>query len=83
MTSVVATGLFLHIIWVQLVEVDDPAKPHAFVSLPLQSRVILEGPPKPHAFVTLPLQSRIIIFIIIIKNNHNKSLRLLSFVTLI
>ena len=68
--SVVATGLFLHILYVQLVEGEAASKypwltPQFFGDLfqTLFNRNFnslewsLNSPPKPHAFVSLPLQS--------------------------
>ena len=68
--SVVATGLFLYILYVQLVEGNATARypwltPQFFSDLfqTLFNRNYnslewsLNSPPKPHAFVTLPLQS--------------------------
>ena len=68
--SVVATGLFLHILYIQLVEGNATSKypwltPQFFSDLfqTLFNRNYnslewsLNSPPKPHAFVTLPLQS--------------------------
>lgn len=70
--SVVATVLFLHIVYVQLVEGDQTQRypwltPQFFSDLfqTLFNRNYnslewtLTSPPKPHAFVSLPLQSRI------------------------
>jgi len=70
--SVVATGLFLHILYVQLVEGNATARypwltPQYFSDLfqTLFNRTYnslewsLSSPPKPHAFVSLPLQSSI------------------------
>jgi cytochrome c oxidase subunit 1 len=71
--SVVATVLFLHIVYVQLVEGDATErypwlKPQFFSDLfqTLFNRTFssiewtLNSPPKPHAFVTLPLQSSLV-----------------------
>jgi cytochrome c oxidase subunit 1 len=68
--SVVATGLFLYIVYVQLVEGNATARypwltPQFFSDLfqTLLNRSFssiewtLTSPPKPHAFVSLPLQS--------------------------
>jgi cytochrome c oxidase subunit 1 len=68
--SVVATGLFLYILYVQLVEGNATSRypwltPQFFSDLfqTLFNRNFnslewsLNSPPKPHAFVTLPLQS--------------------------
>ena len=68
--SVVATGLFLHIVYVQLRQGEAASKypwltPQFFSDLfqTLLNRTYssiewsLNSPPKPHAFVTLPLQS--------------------------
>ena len=70
--SVVATGLFLYIVYVQLVEGNATSRypwltPQFFGDLfqTLLNRSYssiewtLNSPPKPHAFVSLPLQSRI------------------------
>ena len=72
--SVVATGLFLYIVYVQLVEGNATSRypwltPQFFSDLfqTLLNRSFssiewtLNSPPKPHAFVSLPLQSGIII----------------------
>ena len=68
--SVVATGLFLHIVYLQLVEGKSisryPWLTPQFYSDSLQTLLnrsanslewALTSPPKPHAFVSLPLQS--------------------------
>jgi heme/copper-type cytochrome/quinol oxidase subunit 1 len=68
--SVVATGLFLHIVYVQLVEGKATSRypwlTPQFYSDSLQTLLnrsynslewALSSPPKPHAFVSLPLQS--------------------------
>lgn len=68
--SVIATGLFLHILYVQLVDGKSTSKypwltPQFYYDL-LQTHLTrsfnslewgLNSPPKPHAFVSLPLQS--------------------------
>ena len=73
--SVVATGLFLYIVYVQLVEGNATSRypwltPQYFSDLfqTLFNRAFssiewtLSSPPKPHAFVSLPLQSHFSIF---------------------
>jgi len=73
--SVIATGLFLYIVYVQLVE-GKAASRYPWLTPQFYTDVLqadlnrsypsiewgLNSPPKPHAFISLPLQSRFFIF---------------------